>query len=321
MGIGGGGGSSRGQREMASATKYAADLEYQASQDAIKLLREQNEQARSDLAPWREHGMSALRRLRQFTNDFKIPAFDFDPRTVEMDPGYQFRKREGMKQIRRGGGLATGTGSGAHQKAMQRFAQDYASGEYDRAYGRTYQRALDKYRSEVAGTMHEYGVLANQAGLGHNVVTQQNQMGQQFATQAGQLGVQGAGALGAGRVGAAQSQINIDQQRQQAQQQSFNNLATMAGLGIAAYAAFSDRRLKTDIEEVGKLDDGLKVYKYRFKGDPKPQIGVMAQDVEKVKPSAVVTHPTGAKMVDYSKVGRPPKIPRHMVKERVNLSR
>ena len=50
---------------------------------------------------------------------------------------------------------------------------------------------------------------------------------------------------------------------------------------------FSDERLKDDIERVGKLDDGQPVYKYRYIGSPVWQIGVMAQDVEKVVPEAV----------------------------------
>ena len=50
---------------------------------------------------------------------------------------------------------------------------------------------------------------------------------------------------------------------------------------------FSDARLKEEIEPVGKLYDGQEVYKYRYIGSPIWQIGVMAQDVEKIVPEAV----------------------------------
>jgi hypothetical protein len=61
----------------------------------------------------------------------------------------------------------------------------------------------------------------------------------------------------------------------------------------------SDRRAKTDIKQVGKLDNGLPVYVFRYRGDNTPQIGLMADDVEKVNPHAVVTGPHGLKMVHY----------------------
>lgn len=72
--------------------------------------------------------------------------------------------------------------------------------------------------------------------------------------------------------------------------------------GIGALAAFSDRRLKTDIERVGQMrKTGLPVYRFRYKGTPSFRLGVMADEVEQVRPDAVGTH-RGFKLVDYSKV-------------------
>jgi hypothetical protein len=68
---------------------------------------------------------------------------------------------------------------------------------------------------------------------------------------------------------------------------------------IAAIAA-SDARVKENIEEIGKLHDGQKVYRYNFKGDPKKQIGLIAQEVEHHYPKAVHEH-NGLKMVDYDR--------------------
>jgi hypothetical protein len=53
------------------------------------------------------------------------------------------------------------------------------------------------------------------------------------------------------------------------------------------FKIFSDRRVKEDIEQVGTLFDGTPVYRYRYKGQPAFQIGLMAQDVEKFAPEAV----------------------------------
>ncbi len=74
----------------------------------------------------------------------------------------------------------------------------------------------------------------------------------------------------------------------------------MSGLGLAAQLGWiSDRRLKENIKPVGKLDNGLTVYSYNYKWDKTPTIGVMADEVEKVNPAAVLEHASGFKMVNY----------------------
>jgi len=62
---------------------------------------------------------------------------------------------------------------------------------------------------------------------------------------------------------------------------------------------FSDERLKTDVVKLGVRSDGLGVYLYRYLWSPARFIGVMAQEVLKVKPSAVHRDRSGFLMVDY----------------------
>ena len=71
----------------------------------------------------------------------------------------------------------------------------------------------------------------------------------------------------------------------------------------------SDRRFKTDIKAVGKTDDGLTVYTYRYT-DNAPvddamkgitMMGVMADEVKEVKPDAVTTI-DGIDRVDYGAI-------------------
>ena len=67
-----------------------------------------------------------------------------------------------------------------------------------------------------------------------------------------------------------------------------------AASGVAALApllGFSDERMKTDIQKVGKDEEtGLTMYAYRYKGDPKTYpkvVGPMAQEIEKKYPDQV----------------------------------
>ena len=69
-----------------------------------------------------------------------------------------------------------------------------------------------------------------------------------------------------------------------------------------ALGLFSDERVKTDIKKVGKTDEGLNVYTYRYKWGGPPMMGVMAQEVEKKHPEAVMEY-DGIKAVNYGLLG------------------
>jgi Chaperone of endosialidase len=74
----------------------------------------------------------------------------------------------------------------------------------------------------------------------------------------------------------------------------------LAGAGLGSLLAFlSDRRLKRDIEKVGELHNGLAIYRFRFWGDAREHIGLMADEVRKVLPEAVIPGPYGFDLVDY----------------------
>ena len=65
-------------------------------------------------------------------------------------------------------------------------------------------------------------------------------------------------------------------------------------------AAMSDKRMKENIKAIGKLFDGQVVHSFNYKGDPRTQIGLIAQEVEDHKPHAVGVA-GGMKTVDYDK--------------------
>jgi Chaperone of endosialidase len=65
----------------------------------------------------------------------------------------------------------------------------------------------------------------------------------------------------------------------------------------------SDLRLKHDIHLLGHLDNGLGFYRFTYNGGQKPYVGVMAQEVEKLAPHAVVRDRDGYLSVLYGKLG------------------
>ncbi len=65
----------------------------------------------------------------------------------------------------------------------------------------------------------------------------------------------------------------------------------------------SDIRLKTKIQRVGTTVLNLPLYSFEYRGKPGTFIGVMAQDVLKVKPAAVSVGRDGFYRVDYGQLG------------------
>jgi len=121
--------------------------------------------------------------------------------------------------------------------------------------------------------------------------------------------VQQAGTAGADLLGAANAQY----QNQVAATNAANAGAGgfMGGLMSLGGAAlrYSDENLKDNVKEIGALNNGIKIYSFEYKPEYKDiaghgtQVGVMAQEVEKVIPDAVVTMPNGFRAVNYSMLG------------------
>jgi len=136
-----------------------------------------------------------------------------------------------------------------------------------------YQGAPDQNLSGYSGIVNGFG------GLG----------GQSSQTPA--AGARAAGALG-GAVAGAQLGSQV--------YPGWGTAIGAVGGGLLGY--FSDRRLKTDITRVGTLESGLPVYRYRYKGDDRFQIGVMADEVAEKFPHAVSRDISGFDRVNYAAV-------------------
>lgn len=64
-------------------------------------------------------------------------------------------------------------------------------------------------------------------------------------------------------------------------------------------ASLSDIRFKENLHKVGKLDNGLDVYLFNYKNDKTPRLGLIAQQVRKIRPEAVIEDKSGYLSVRY----------------------
>lgn len=207
----------------------------------------------------------------------------------------------GQQQYSQGMGL----GTAQQGLGQQTYAQGANTAQQLAALGQ------QQFGQGITAAGQEAGLGAGLYGIGSNTSQGLANLGTASQTAA----LQGAQAqLGAGQV---------EQQTQQAgdtalynqflQQQSYpfqvdQFLANIAeGTGALSGSTttttqpggfFSDERLKENIRPVGKTFDGQKIYAYNYKGDPRTQVGLIAQEVEKKHPEAVGGH-MGFKTVDY----------------------
>jgi len=100
------------------------------------------------------------------------------------------------------------------------------------------------------------------------------------------------------QAGQAQDAAAMQRYGIQANQAASNmgGLFNLAG-SLGSAAIMSDRRLKSNIERIGTHPLGIGIYEYDIFGSR--QRGVMADEVEAVRPEAVITRDDGYKMVNY----------------------
>lgn len=87
---------------------------------------------------------------------------------------------------------------------------------------------------------------------------------------------------------------------------SLGDLGSLIGAGVGAYKAFSDRRLKENIEAIGRDErTGLTLYEFSYIDDPdmRRYQGVMADEVIAVDPHAVEFDEHGFARVNYARLG------------------
>ena len=165
------------------------------------------------------------------------------------------------------------------------------------------QATAQQFNQNLQGA--QFGNTAQQQALAQQLALYQQPLNQITALMSGSQmqmpqfqGYQGSSVAPPPIFGATQAtgQAAMDQYGIQSANANAANagLYSMLGAGIGA---FSDRRLKSNIVQVGTHPLGIGVYEYDIFG--RRDVGVMADEVLEVRPEAVITHPSGYMMVNY----------------------
>lgn len=104
--------------------------------------------------------------------------------------------------------------------------------------------------------------------------------------------------IGANALSSQVAQANANRSAQS----SSGLMGGLFSLGSAALMA-SDRRLKRDVRLIRRRRDGVGVYSFRYRSGGPPQIGVMAQELKRVRPDLVVRRADGFLTVNYAGLG------------------
>lgn len=200
----------------------------------------------------------------------------------------------------------------AQQEAMRFQAENergLAQAGFD-AQGGMFNANLGQ--QQLDRTLAAGGLLSNnaQAGAGianQNAATQAN-IGQsmwdidRYNNGAGLLGQAGLQGLLSGYEPFVGQTINGTETGTQTQKSSgglLGKIGSAVQLAGSAASLFSDRRLKTKVERVGELEDGLGVYEYDYVWGGTRQRGVMADEVAKLRPWALGPVVEGFATVNY----------------------
>ena len=271
---------------------FSTDDQQKAAQDEINALNRGYGQLSDLFGQGRQAlGTNYAAGLQPFTQNFGTATagtdqlkklLGLDPSaditsTLRNLPGYQFALDQGNQNVLRNQAATGQLNSGGTNVDLLKLGQGLADQNYFN-YASQLQPFLGATNSAAGG------IAGVKTGLG-------NQLNNSFMTQ------------GNAAYGTAAGQGNAQAQADLAGLTQSGNIIG-AGLGIlGAGFGFSDERLKDEVEPVGELYDGQTVYRYRFKGSPAHELGLIAQEVQDRDPGAVNDNHlgTGFKAVHYKR--------------------
>ena len=257
-----------GGKQAAKASREAAALQAQSADKAIASQKESRDIARSDLQPFREAGQNALGGLTSLVSDPNS-----QKSFIENNPFFDTLANQASSTLFANQAAKGKVGSGGTAEALQNSL---------------FLLGNDLLNQNISQRQ-------NLSNLGANAASGQANISQNTGSNVSNLLTQKGNAQAAGVVG-ARNAINKGRQglidmgwelfmSKQGTKKGTNGGSDSGSLGTLMAC---DKRLKTDIKEVGKLNNGLPVYIFKYKGSDQMHMNVMAQDVEKYNPDAVI---------------------------------
>lgn len=259
---------------------------YTELSDAQKAIKGQNDAASLNLSTLGNNLSGTLGQ--QLTGNFKLGNEETESRLMELgskrlDPRFA-QEEEALRSRLINSGVREGTAA------------------YDSAFRNFSEGKNDAYNSLL---------LSGRGQASQELLTEDNQRINQISAlmsggQVSQPNFMGANMPTIPTTDNAGIISNYDNQRMkawEAQQASMGGLFSGLGNLAGSMIGLSDERAKKDIKKRGQID-GMGLYEFRYKGAPKGSekvVGLMAQDVKKKKPGAIVPTDSGLMAVDYGK--------------------
>ena len=238
------------------AAKDAARSQSDAQRTNVQESARQFDVTQASLQPFQDAGVSALGQQQALLGlsgeDEQQQAFQ----AFNESPGQKFLRDRGERATIRNAGAIGGLGGGNVRKALTEFGIGTAQQDFQNQFGR----------------------LGQLAGQGQGAATSIGQFGSNAAGQQSGFRTAGSEALASGILGSQQAKA-------QGVEDTMQFVTQIAG-------AFSDSRLKTDIQEMDRDKFGG-VYSFRYIDDEQLYIGRIAQELLETRPDAVSVHESG----------------------------
>lgn len=164
-----------GANKSSSAIKTATKAATKASDTNNALARDIYGENKSVLSPYIDSGVANAGKLNALldTNPYSYKPGNYQAGSFEEDPGYQFRKREGLSAVTQNRTTAGLLRSGSALKALNDYAQGSASQEYNNWFNRDQTRINGEFNRDQANqagqnnvTSQYINALGNQQGVG-----------------------------------------------------------------------------------------------------------------------------------------------------------
>ena len=222
----GGATSYLGSKSQSKAASKASDAQVQANRESIQFQKEIFDQQREDNAPWREIGAESLKELRSGVQSGAFNPGDFNF-NFKADPGYQFRKQEGINALDASAAARGRLQSGAQARAVSRYGSDLASQEY----GNAFNRAATEYQLNANNKNTQFNRLATLSNVGQVANSANQQARQQMANNVNASTVATGNALAQGAINQGNARASAYQGIGQSINQGAQNFLLYNALG------------------------------------------------------------------------------------------